>query len=180
MTKEITLCVPRYVYKFILAEPDYDFIEPNVIEVPKLSELGHLIHGFSRHIPHNQIFQPVQPTKNTVNLTVRYLCKLKAFDVPVEKYPDLVAFLKELFRASLIREVSAIHTIHPNPDYGWMVKAFLDRRGIITSDSLDKDIDLDRVRKVYRDHLARVDKKNRRMRKLSMPVLSGFSPVCRV
>ncbi len=180
MIKEITLCVPKYVYKFLLSEPDYQEIGQNLIKIPRLSELGHKIYLVSRRIPYNQIITPVQPTKNTVNLTVQYLCKDKTFDVPVEKYPALTASLIELFRASLIREVSAIHTVHPDLDYEWIVKSFRARRGIITSDSLDKDIEWDALKKIYRDHLARIDKKNSKNRKLSTPGLSGFLPGCRV
>jgi len=179
MTKEITLCVPKYVKKFLLSEPDYEHLEKGVIKAPRLSELGHLIHGFSRTIPYTQIFEPVEVPKNSKLLTVKYNCKKKSFDVPVERYPSLVAFLTEQFRASLIREVSALHANHPESEYGWMVKSFLDRRGVIVNDSLDKDMEWETAKKIYRDHLERMDGRNSKNRKLSLPHLSGPVQVCR-
>lgn len=180
MTKEITLCVPKYVKKFLLSEPDYEHMGQGVIKAPRLSELGHLIHGFSRTIPYTQIFEPVELSKSTRLLTVKYNCKKKAFDVPAERYITLVAFLTEQFRASLIREVSALHAMHPESDYGWMVRAFLERRGVVISDSLDKDMEWETAKKIYRDHLDRISMKNSKNRKLSQPVLSGAVPVCRI
>lgn len=180
MIKEITLCVPRYVKKFIVSEPDYECIASNVIKVPRLSELGHLIHGFSRTIPYTQIFPKEEVPKTSDLLTVRYNCKKKAFDVPVQRYTALVAFLTEQFRASLIREVTIIHTLHSEDDYGWMVRLFLERRGVVVDDAQEKDMEWERAKKIYRDHLARTQGKNAKNRKLSQPVLSGLELVCRV
>ena len=180
MNKEITLCVPKYVKKFLLSEPDYELLTADTLKVPRISELGHLIFVVSRHIPHTQIYQSVATGKNTEILTIQYKCKKKAFDVPVERYGDLVTLLTEQFRAAFIREIAAIHSVHPEPEYGWMVKSFLDRRGIVTSDALDKDIDIETARKIYRDHLERIGKKNSRNRRLSKPLLSGSELVCRV
>lgn len=174
MIKEITLCVPRYVKKFIVSEPDYQSISENVIVAPRLSELGHLIHGFSRTIPYTQLYPKPEVSKTMELLTVRYNCKKKAFDVPVQRYTALVAFLTEQFRASLIREVTLLHSVHSEDDYGWMVRVFLERRGVIVDDAQDKDIEWERAKKIYRDHLARTQEKNAKNRKLSQPVLSGF------
>ena len=173
MIKEITLCVPRYVKKFIVSEPDYERISSNIIKAPRLSELGHLIHGFSRTIPFTQIFPEQQVPKSMELLTVRYNCKKKAFDVPTQRYSVLVAFLTEQFRASLIREVTILHSVHSEDDYGWMVRIFLERRGVIVDDAQDKDMEWERAKKIYRDHLERTQKKNATNRKLSKPVLSG-------
>jgi hypothetical protein len=181
MIKEITLCVPKYVKKFILSEPDYELLSPDTIKVPRLSELGHLIHGFSRTIPYTQPIQEHALSKHTELISIRYNCKKKAFDIPVERYPHMVAFLTEQFRASLIREVSAVHELHSEEDYGWIVRTFLSRRGVVVDDAMDaRDMEWERAKKIYRDHLERIQKKNARNRKLSKPVLSGLERVCRV
>ena len=180
MTKEITISVNKYVKKFLLSEPDYELLGPDTILAPQKSELGKLIICMSRMIPHTQIFPKPEVTKNTDVLTIRYHCKRKAFDVPVERYADLAALLNEQFRSSLIAEVTALHSIHSEQDYSWMVRSFLDRRNVVTSDERDKDIDWDTAKKIYRDHLQRIDTKNSKKRKLSAPVLSGFQPFCRV
>jgi hypothetical protein len=180
MTKEITLSVPNYVKKFLLSEPDYELLGPDTILAPQKSELGKLIICISRMIPHTQKFPEPVVTKNSGALTIRYTCKRKAFDVPVERYADLAALFVEQFRASLIAEVTALHSIHSEQDYSWMVRSFLDRRGVVVNDSLDKDIDWDTAKKIYRDHLQRIDTKNSKKRQLSAPVLSAFKPFCRV
>jgi len=180
MIKEITLCVPKYVKKFILSEPDYECISDNVIKVPRLSELGHLINGFSRTIPYTQPIQEHSLTKSTELLTFKYNCKKKAFDIPVQRYSVLVAFLNEQFRASLIREVTVIHSLHNDDDYGWMVRFFLKQRGVIVDDAQEKDMEWETAKKIYRDHLSRINEKNAKNRKLSKPVLSGLELVCRV
>lgn len=174
MIKEITICVPRYVKKFIMSEPDYLQISANTIKVPRLSELGHLIHGFSRTIPYTQPMPEYSPTKSTSLLTIRYNCKKKAFDIPVQRYSALVAFLNEQFRASLIREVGAIHSIHAEDDYGWMVRSFLKHRGVVVDDAQEKDIEWETAKKIYRDHLNRICEKNRKNSRLSKHVLSGL------
>lgn len=180
MIKEITLCVPRYVKKFILSEPDYERVSEGVIKVPRLSELGHLIHGFSRTIPYTQPQADLSLGKSQELLSVRYNCKKKAFDVPVQRYSALAAFLTEQFRASLIREVTAIHTLHSEEDYGWMVRSFLERRNVIIDDAQEKDMEWETAKKIYRDHLSRMHEKNATNRKLSKPVLSGLERVCLV
>ncbi|WP_342086089.1 hypothetical protein [Dyadobacter sp. OTU695] len=180
MTKEITISVPKYVKKFLLSEPDYELLGPDTILAPQKSELGKLIAGFSRMIPYNQNIEPLVLNKTSEALTIRYLCKKKALDVPVERYATLVSFLDEQFRASLIREVSAIHAIHSEPEYAWMVRSFLDRRNVVVSDERDKDMEWDTAKKIYRDHLERINRKNVRNRKLSQPLLSGLGGFCRV
>jgi len=180
MIKEITLCVPKYVKKFILSEPDYEYIAPGVIKVPRLSELGHLIHGFSRTIPYTQPIQENLMTRSTELISIKYNCKKKAFDIPVQRYSAMVAFLTEQFRASLIREVAVLHELHSEDDYGWMVRFFLERRGVIVDDAQEKDMEWDTAKKIYRDHLSRMQEKNAKNRQLSKPVLSGLERVCRV
>ena len=90
----------------------------------------------------------------------------------MEKLPELEQFLVELFRASLVKEVAAVHHVHPEDNYSWMVRSFLDRRQIVTSDEQDKDMEWDTAKKIYRDHLSRIQQKNWTNRQLSRPVLS--------
>lgn len=180
MIKEITLSVPKYVYKFLLSEPDYDHLGPGVILAPQKSELGKIIVCMSKMIHYNETSETPEKTKSTEILTIRYKCKKKAFDVPVDRYAALSAFFIEQFRASLIREVSAVHSMHGGWDYGWCVRAFLERRNIIVSDSHDKDIEWEAIKKIYRDHLQKMNSKKMQNRKLSQPVLSGISAFCQV
>jgi len=178
MIKEIALSLPRFVIKYILSEPDYFQVDCTsasgvpIIHVPKVSEIGRLIHCVSRTISYTQpvVDRPLQKGHEFVRL--RYNCKKKSFDVPVEKYQELEAVLVEQFRASLVKEVSAIHYEHPEENYGWMVRSFLSRRGIVVDDASDKDIEWDTAKKIYRDHLSRIQEKNHRGARVSMPVLS--------
>lgn len=180
MIKQITLTVPKYVKKFIISEPDYLVLPDDVIKVPRLTEMGHLIHGFSRTINYTQKFPEVEVKKKFTELTLRYSCKKKGFDVPVQRYTALAAFLNEQFRASLIREVTMLHRIHCEDDYSWMVRSFLDHRGVIVDDAQEKDMEWEAAKKIYRDHLSRIQEKNTKNSKLSKPSLSGLERVCRV
>ncbi|WP_031527013.1 hypothetical protein [Dyadobacter crusticola] len=180
MIKEITLSVPKYVYKFLLSEPDYDHLGPGVILAPQKSEIGKLIVCMSKMIHYNQTFETPAKTKSNEILTIRYKCKKKAFDVPVDRYAALSAFFIEQFRASLIREVSAVHLLHGGWDYGWCVRSFLARRNIVVSDSLDKDMEWEAAKKIYRDHRQELDSKLLTSRKVSEPVLSGLGAFCPV
>jgi hypothetical protein len=178
MIKEIALALPRYVVKYILSEPDYTLADMptrsgiSIILVPKVSEIGRLIHCVSRTIPYTQsvVERPLLKSHQVVRF--RYNCKKKSFDVPVEKYTELEAVLVEQFRASLVKEVSAIHYEHPEDSYSWMVRSFLTRRGIVIDDASDKDIEWDTAKKIYRDHLSRIQEKNHRKSLVSIPVMS--------
>lgn len=180
MIKEIVLNLPKFVVKYILSEPDYLLADCTsgggvpIIHVPKVSEIGRLIHCVSRTISYTQpiIDRPLSRGMEAVRL--RYNCKKKSFDVPVEKYAELEAVLIEQFRASLVKEVAAIHYEHPDENYGWMVKSFLSRRRIVVDDEADKDIDWDTAKKIYRDHLSRIQEKNVKNTRLSQPFLSGL------
>ncbi|WP_254562141.1 hypothetical protein [Dyadobacter diqingensis] len=179
MIKTISLIVPRHVKKFILSEEGYRK-QANAIYVPKRSELGEMIFAVSNTISYTQIFEERQLPNGSEWITFEYNSKKKSFDVPVEKYKVLECFLVEHFRGALIKEVAAIHYVHPNDDYSWMVRSFLTRRGIVTDDAGDKDIDWETVRKIYRDYLDVIQKKNRENRQLSQPVLSGLQPFRRI
>lgn len=178
MIKEIALSLPRYVVKYILSEPDYNLVDCTtrsgvpIVHVPKVSEIGRLIACVSRTIAYTQpvIDRPVPRGYELVRF--RYNCKKKAFDVPLEKLPELEAVLIEQFRASLVKEVSAIHYEHPSENYGWMVRSFLTRRRIVIDDAGDKDIEWDTAKKIYRDHLSRIQEKNRQNLQVSQTVLS--------
>jgi hypothetical protein len=169
MYKEITLAVPKHVKKFIISHTDYVIDPKGVVYVPKISELGRLIHCVSRVIPYTQRIVPVSGD----SLTLRYTCRTKAFDIPVEKYPDLVRLLEEMFRASLVRQVSAIQSALGDSDYSWMVRQVLALHNIIVDDSQAKDMDFETARKIYRDHLSDVDKKNLKKRRLFAAGLSA-------
>lgn len=178
MIKSVTLCVPRYVRKFIMSEPDYDCVSPGVFNVPKRSELGQLIQGFSMTIPYTEIMPRMVKSKSTEFITFEYSCKKQTFDIPVHRYPDLVNFLIEQFRASLIREVSILHAVHPGESYGWMVRFFLAKRGVVTDDSEDaKDMEWDAVKKIYRDHLSRTQRKNMDNRDILTSSLSELQQI---
>lgn len=179
MIKTISLIVPRHVKKFILSEEGYKN-EADCVIVPKRSELGEMIFGVSNTISYTQKFEFRELPKGYDWISLRYNCKKKSYDVPVEKYRTLEAFLVEHFRGALIKEVAAIHHVHPNEDYGWIVRSFLERRRIVFDDSPGKEIDWETAKKIYRDYLQLIQKKNRENRKLSQPVLSGLEPFCRV
>ena len=172
MIKEIALVVPRYVKKFLWSEPDYKALSDSVISVPKISEVGRLVFSMSRTIPYTQVPPERATVAGWVPIRIQYNCKKKSYDVPVEKLPELEQFLVELFRASLVKEVAAVHHVHPEDNYSWMVRSFLDRRQIVTSDEQDKDMEWDTAKKIYRDHLSRIQQKNWTNRQLSRPVLS--------
>lgn len=178
MIKEIALTLPRYVIKYILSEPDYTLADATtrsgvpIILVPKVSEIGRLVHCVSRTIPYTQAVIDRPLSKGHQVVRFRYNCKKKSFDVPMEKYAELEAVLIEQFRASLVKEVSAVHYEHPEDSYGWMVRSFLTRRGIVIDDAADKDIEWDTAKKIYRDHLSRIQEKNHRNAQVSRAVMS--------
>lgn len=178
MIKEITLSVPKYVKRFLMSESDYEQVSNSIIRVPRRTEIGQLIFGFSRIIPETEEVQERIVPKGYEVITFRYNCKKKAYDVPFARYTAITACLIQVFRSSLIREVSAIHSLRCEDDYGWIVRFFLSRRGISVDDAEDKDIEWEAVKKIYRDHLDRVSKKNSEKRKLSRPVPSGLQPFC--
>lgn len=179
MHKTISLIVPRHVKKFILSEEGYR-LQPDAVYVPKRSEIGEMIFAASMTISYTQLAEVRELPKGSEWITFRYNCKKKSFDVPTEKYRHLEAFLIEHFRGALIKEVAAIHYVHPFEDYAWIVRSFLDRRGIITDDAAEKDIEWDTAKKIYRDYLETIQKKNRENRQLSQQLLSGLQPFCRV
>ncbi|MPR36547.1 hypothetical protein [Salmonirosea aquatica] len=157
MTKKITLSLPVYLKKFFLYEYHGYQVERNgstfdEIHIEKSSELGKLIHLISRPIPFTQAVQ--KPSGPGV-LSIRYYSREKIHEVPVEKIPLLVAQMEEIFRRTIICEVRGIHDT-VGGDYGPYVAQSLKRR------SIERDVDLDyqTARKIYRDHMEKLIRKN--------------------
>ena len=148
MLKRLTLSVPKYLKKFLEGEFDG---QAGVIHVEKWSEIGSLIHLVSRSYPFPL---PIERATGTT-IIISYYCREKSYDVPPDKLPDLVRQLDEIFRRSLICEVRKVHEL-AGGNYGPYVREFIERYGIVA----DVDVDWETMRKVYRDYLARIDRKN--------------------
>jgi hypothetical protein len=125
------------------------------IQVQKHSELGKLIHLITRPIPYTQ--KPEKVSGENA-LCIRYYSHVQSLEIDNEKLPMLVGYLDELFRRTMICEVRGGHEL-TGADYGPLVARFLKRRGI----ERDIDIDYQTARKVYRDYIA---KNNRKMAKI--------------
>ena len=158
MLKKLTLPVPKYLKKFI--EVEYNGAE-GLVHIEKWSELGRMIHLVSRSIP----FPVVHEKPSGTTITITYNCREKAFEVPSEKIPDLVRQLDEIFRRSLICEVRSVHYL-AGGDYSQYIRTFLARYDITP----DIELEWETIRKVYRDYLSRVDKKNKKNLSLKSPV----------
>ncbi len=157
MVKRITIQLPGYLKKFYMYEYSGSRSgkgerERDEIHVDKTSELGKLIHLISRPIPFTQHYQ--RPTGEGL-LSVRYYVREKIYDIPVEKLPQLVTQMEEIFRRTIICEVRGGHDLCSG-DYGPLVAIALERRGIVR----DVDIDYQTVRKIYRDYIGRIAKIN--------------------
>lgn len=150
MLKTLTLSVPKYVQKFLIGEYQG---EEGRIHVEKWSQLGALIDLVSRSYPFPLVAQKASGT--TIQIT--YYCREKSYDIPPDKYPALVRSMDELFRRALICEVRKVHELAGGA-YGPYVRSFLDRYGI----AADVDVDFETMRKIYRDYLARNDRKNKK------------------
>ena len=156
MVKKILVPLPVYLKKFFIHE--YNGYQKkngiDEIQVDKRSELGRLIHLLSRPIPFTQ--KPAKE-KTAGALSIRYYTHVQALDIDVDKLPQMAVYLDEMFRRSLIYEVRGAHEL-TGCDYGPLVTAFLERRGI----DRDVDVDYQTMRKVYRDYIS---KTNREMKK---------------
>lgn len=157
MIKKITIQLPAYLKKFFQYE--YSGYQAgrgerlyDEIKVDKTSELGKLIHLISRPIPFTQAYD--KPTGAGL-LTIRYFVREKIYDIPGDKLPLLVTQMDEIFRRTIICEVRGAHDLCSG-DYSPLVVMALKRRGIIR----DVDIDYETVRKIYRDYIHRISKKN--------------------
>ncbi|MCX6216562.1 hypothetical protein [Spirosoma sp.] len=157
MLKKLTLSVPKYLKKFIEGEFDG---ENGVVHIEKWNEIGRMIHLASRSIPF--VITPEKPTGTT--LVITYYCREKAYEVPLEKYPDFVRQLDEIFRRTLISEVRSVHYL-AGGDYSTYIRNFLARYDI----QPDIELEWETVRKIYRDYLLRVDKKNKKKFSLKSP-----------
>lgn len=170
MLKRLTLQVPKYLKKFLEGEFDG---EGGVVHVEKWSEIGSLIHLVSRSYPFPLTID--RPSGTTI--TISYYCREKSYDIPPDKMPHLVRQLDEIFRRSLNCEVRKVHEM-AGGNYGpyvrtfieryvrsrnrylkrarTYVRTFIERYGIIA----DVDVEFETMRKIYRDYLARIDRKN--------------------
>ncbi|GAB3790174.1 hypothetical protein GCM10028818_59910 [Spirosoma horti] len=162
MLKKLTLSVPKYLKKFIEGEFDG---QDGVVHIEKWNEIGRMIHLVSRSIPFTM---PVEKPTGTT-LVITYYCREKAYEVPVEKYPDLVRQLDEIFRRSLICEVRSVHYL-AGGDYSQYIRNFLARYDI----SPDIELEWETVRKIYRDYLSRVDKKNKKNLSVKSPANEAY------
>ena len=157
MVKKICINLPVHIKKFFMHEYNGYSLKngKDEIHIEKHSELGKLVHLISRPIPFTQKDQKLS---GAGVLQIRYYTHVQSFDVPTEKMALLVNMMDEIFRRALIYEVRGAHEL-VGCDYGPLITSFLKRRGI------EKDIDVDWqvMRKVYRDYIA---KTNRKMQKI--------------
>lgn len=159
MIRKVTLEVPVHLRKFYMHEYGGIEVEKNkrveyVIQAEKHTELGNLIHLVCRHIPYNQPERKIEGSC----LSIMYSTREKAYEIPNDKIGHIKRALDEIFRRTLICEVRSVHELCGG-DYRPHIKQFLQRRGI----EEDIDINLDTARKIYRDYISRVDKKNRKI-----------------
>lgn len=159
MVKKLTLELPVHLRKFFMYE--YGGVEvvksgrtEHVIQVDKSSELGKLIHLIARPIPYTQADRKLQGS----TLSILYYAREKVYEVPDQKIPLLQKMLDEIFRRTLICEVRSVHEL-TGADYGPFVTMFL-KRCTITP---DEDIEFQTARKIYRDYLEKIEKKNQKI-----------------
>lgn len=168
MLRKVRVPVPKYLKKFL----EYEFdARDGVIQVERWSELGNLIHYGSRYYP----FPLAVDRPSGVVVTIAFYSREKSFELTPDKLPDLARQLDEIFRRSLICEVRRVHEL-AGGNYGDHVRAFLDRYKILG----DVDVDYETMRKVYRDYLARTERKNHPKAEKVLRRKSGFdteSPV---
>ena len=154
MVKKIVVVLAPHVKKFFQSE--YDGYEKkngsDEIHVDKHSELGKLIHLISRPIPYTQ--KTERPTGSGV-LSIRYYTHVQSLEVPVDKLPLLALYMEEIFRRTMVAEVRGGHEL-VGSDYGPLVTRSLERRGI----ERDVDVDYQTCRKVYRDYISKLHRKN--------------------
>lgn len=151
MLKTLTISVPAYLKCFFENDVEYYVNEQGVIVVHRWSELGNLIHLASRAIPY-QVNYPVQDGKK---ITIGYRTREKSYWVEPSKVTDLKRQLDEIFRRTLISEVRALH-LECGGDYTLHIRAFCERHNIYA----DEDASWEQLRKIYRDFLAKCEKKN--------------------
>ncbi|MDR6195921.1 hypothetical protein [Siphonobacter sp. SORGH_AS_0500] len=159
MQKTITLEVQKHIKKFF-ENGEYGLANgKGYVEVARWSELGKLLHLVSRVIPFTQ---KIRETSGAT-LTIAYNLREKAYEIPYEKIPDLTRQLEEIFRRSLINYVAAAQDVTGSDNYSEFIRKFLRTYDIIP----DVDCDWEVLRKIYRDHLERIEKCNAKRRKVS-------------
>lgn len=156
MVKTIHVQLPVHIKKFFMHE--YNGYQKknghDEIYVERSSGVGKLVHLCSRPIPYTQPM--VKSTAQT--LSIRYYVHVQSMEVANDKLPLLSMYLDDLFRTILIAEVAGGHEL-TGCDYGPLVAKFLMRRGI----ERDVDIDFQTARKIYRDHIAKKNRKTAKM-----------------
>ena len=154
MVKKIVVTLPPHVKKFFQTE--YDGYQRkngmDEIHIDKHSELGKLIHLISRPIPYTQKYVA---SKVAGALSIRYYSHVQSMEVPVDKLPLLAQYMEEIFRRTMVAEVRGGHEL-VGGDYGPLVATCLQRRGI----ERDVDVDYQTCRKVYRDHVSKINRRS--------------------
>lgn len=152
MIKTIQVILPVHVKKFFLYE--YSGYEKkngvSEIHIDKTSEMGKLVDLATRTITHTQ--KIIEPCKDT--LSIRYYTHLQSQDVPNLKLLLLAFSMEAIFKRTLISEVRGGHELMDG-NYGPLVAEFLKSRGI----ERDIDVDFQTMRKVYRDGVAKINRK---------------------
>ncbi|MDQ1085643.1 hypothetical protein [Siphonobacter sp. SORGH_AS_1065] len=152
MLKTLTLEVPKHIKKFYENGEYGPANAKEHIQVSRWSELGKLLHLVSRTIPVTQKVRVIEGSK----ITFAYNLREKAYEIPYDKIPDLTRQLEEIFRRSLITYVGACQMKTGADSYAEFIREFLDFYDIIP----DVDCDWEVLRKIYRDHLERIEKSN--------------------
>lgn len=160
MNKKLVISLPVYLKKFFVYEYNGEIVEKHgkpetILKIEKSSELGKLIHLVSRPIVCGQRYD--KPEGETA-LTLLYYSRQKSYVVPADKIPALTKQMEEIFRRTIICEVRGVHE-ESGGGYGEFLTRCLERRGIIK----DIDVDFENVRKIYRDYLDKMDRKNRKI-----------------
>jgi hypothetical protein len=161
MNRKLVIALPIYLKKFFVYEYQGEIHEKpdgrkeTILKLEKSSELGRLIHLVSRPILCGQRYE--KPEGENA-LTLLYYSRQKSYVVPTEKIPALTKQMEEIFRRTIICEVRGVHE-ESGGGYGEFLTRCLERRGIIK----DIDVDFENVRKIYRDYLDKMDKKNRKI-----------------
>lgn len=156
MLKKIKLTVPVYLKKYLEVTYEVREVRNNQrhVHVEKWSSLGQLLDFGSRVI----LLPQKLPDFKGEEITITYYCREKSYDVPTEKLARLVKLIDEEFRRALISYVSALHE-KVGGDYGPYVTMFLNRYDIVP----DVDVDWETMRKVYRDYLVKVERRNQKI-----------------
>jgi hypothetical protein len=149
MIKKIEIVVPPHLKKFI--EATYDKNDKGFMKVTKRSELGRLIEFVKKVDPYPQKYDV---PKGATTLKIQYYDESYSTYFPAEKVTQFCSLIDAEFRRALVCEVRSVHEYSRSEDYTPFIRRFLDRYAIIP----DEDIEMETVRKIYRDYLAKISK----------------------